>query len=144
MKKMFLGISLLTGMQLQAQDIPQSQVPSVVVNALQAKFPGAVGLEWEMDGANYKADFDIKTNDHDVWLTPAGVIVRHEEDITANSLPAEVKNAIKKEFGSYSIDDADKITEGTNVTYKVELDKLTGDRKVLYSSNGKLLQHVED
>src|SRR5699024_6696468 len=41
-----------------AQDIPQNQVPSVILNHFQQNFSKASDVEWEKDWDNYKVEFE--------------------------------------------------------------------------------------
>ena len=57
-----IGVALLIGSIAQAQDIPQSQVPSIIVNKFNKEFPKASDIEWEMDGNLYNVDFEMGWN----------------------------------------------------------------------------------
>ncbi len=106
-----------------AQDIPQSLVPSVVINAFQQQFPKATDLEWEKKGELYEAEFDLAFKDHKVILDANGKVLKHKQDIAVADLPAAVKESIKKGFPHYNIDDAKKIDSEGVIVYKVEVEK---------------------
>jgi hypothetical protein len=127
-----------------AQDIPQSQVPSVVLNAFQVKFPNATDIDWELKGEQYKVDFEIGTRDHDVWIDKSGNIKKHKEDIAKQELPQEIVKKIEKDFGSYKIDDSDKIEADGKVVYLVELDGAADDRKVTFTAGGDVQENIAD
>ena len=127
-----------------AQDIPQSQVPSVVLNAFQVKFPNATDVDWELKGDQYKVDFEIGTRDHDVWIDKSGNIKKHKEDISKKDLPQGIVNKIAKDFSSYKIDDTDKIEADGKVVYLIELDGTADDRKVTFSSDGEVQENIAD
>ena len=60
-KTIQLAVLLLLGTgTIFAQDIPKSQVPSVIVNNFKKEFPKANDIEWEMQGDLYNVDFKIK------------------------------------------------------------------------------------
>lgn len=145
--KKSLGIALLAAISsahVFAQDIAATDVPSIVVNALQTKFSNVSDLEWEVEGELYKADFEIGTRDHKVWIGKTGIVTKHKADISKNDLPAIVKQHIDKDFKAYKIDDADKIESDGNIFYEVELDGSADDRKLLFTSDGKLLKNQPD
>lgn len=127
-----------------AQDIPQSQVPSVVLNAFQVKFPNATDVDWELKGDQYKVDFEIGTRDHDVWIDKSGNIKKHKEDISKKDLPQGIVNKIVKDFSSYKIDDTDKIEADGKVVYLVELDGTADDRKITFTSSGEVQENIAD
>lgn len=143
MKKLIVFLCMVPVVAI-AQQIDRGNVPSVVINSFQQKYPGASDTEWEKDSTNYKVEFKVKSTEQEVWFTPSGSIVKHEEEIAAAGLPEAVKQALKANFSSYRVDEVEQITEGAEVSYKIELDKLTGDREVIYTAAGKLLQNVED
>ncbi|MBK0371116.1 PepSY-like domain-containing protein [Flavobacterium agrisoli] len=131
---------------LYAQDVPQSQVPSVVVNVFQQNFQKAYDIEWEMDGDRYKIAFEtgILGNDHEAWYTSTGKLVKHVEEISKSDLPASVLKNIQTTYNGYQIDDIEKITEGLTVTYKMELESFTQDWKIVCNSNGKTIRKIAD
>lgn len=135
---MIFAICMAAGFSstVSAQDIPQSQVPSVVVNAFQSKFPNADDVDWEKEGKLFKVDFEIGSRDHDLWIDNSGNIKKHKEELNKSDLPAAVAEKIKNEFKEYSIDDVDKIEADGKVSYLVELDGKDGDRDVSFSEDG--------
>lgn len=149
MKKymMLLTVTLLLAANSSfAQDIPQNQVPSVIVNNFQKKFPKAYDIEWELDGTLYKVEFETGriSKDHDAWYDKTGALVRLKEEITKEELPQKVLESIKQEFSGYRIDDIKRVTEGSEVYYRVDLESFSEEWKVVYAENGKLISKVAD
>ncbi len=148
MKKQFLvfGTTLAIAFTTQAQDIPQSQVPSVIVNEFNKQFPKATDVEWEMDGSLYDVEFEIGWNiDHEVWYNAEGKMVKHKEDISKSELPKAVIDKIKADFKGYSIDDLERISDNGKVVYKMELDALVQqDFDVVMDSEGKIISKIAD
>ena len=128
----------------EAQDIPRSEVPSVVANAFQVAFPQATDVEWELQGDQYKVDFEIGRADHDVWFDKEGKTIKHKEEIAASDLPAAVTIAIRKDFSAYRVEDVEKIEEQGNVSYEMELDGSPTDLKVVFAADGKILRKTND
>lgn len=127
------------------QDIPQSQVPAVVINSFQQSFPKAHDVEWEMKGDLYKVDFEIGiSTDYEVWYDQSGKLVKQEEEVTKKDLPAAVQSAITSGFKGYKIDDVTKITADNTVTYRVELKNSTEEWEVDFDSAGKKLSQRAD
>lgn len=149
MKKIFLMGSLVLALfanTASAQDLHQSQVPSLVLNSFQKAFPKATDVEWELDGQNYKAEFEtgLLGTDHDVWYSKTGTLIRHKEEISKNKLPQKVLAKINRDFNGYRADDVKKITEGGKTTYTLELKSFTKEWKVALDSEGTLLSKVAD
>jgi uncharacterized membrane protein YkoI len=127
-----------------AQDIPQTEVPSVVLNAFQGKFSNATDVEWETKGELYKAEFEVNKRGHDVWIDKTGKITKHKEDFPKKDLPQAVQQQITNEFKAYKLDDADKIEMDGKIFYQVELDGASDDRKILFSADGKVQENTVD
>ena len=121
-----------------AQEIPATQVPSVVKNSFSKSYPSAKGVEWEKKGNLYNAEFDLSRIDHEVWIDAKGIIVRHKKDLNRAQLPAAVSAAIKKQYPQHRLDDVDQYTEGKQVFYKVELEKAGVDTHVVFDQSGKV------
>lgn len=120
----------------KAQDLRQDQVPSVVLNAFQTKYPKATDVDWELKGELYEVDFEIDRTDYDVWIDKSGTIKKQKEDFPKAQLPAAVTEKIKTGFKDYQIDDVDRIEENGKVYFLVDLDGKPDDREVLFSENG--------
>jgi len=136
---------LFSAGSLHAQDIPTSQVPSVIANKFATQYPKAKDIDWERKGELYNVEFELGRNiDHEIWYDSKGVIVRHKEDIAKSSLPAAVTSKLAKDFKGYRIDDPEKITEGGKVTYKLELKSFTKDWDIVIDSQGNILKQKED
>jgi hypothetical protein len=128
------------------QDIPQSQVPSVIVNNFQQTFPKAYDIEWELNGENYKVEFEtgLLGTDHDAWYDKTGKLIRHKEEISKSDLPQKVLTKINNDFSSYRVEDVKKITESGKITYTLELKTFSEEWKVAFDSEGNVLSKVAD
>lgn len=136
-----ITLMLLTCGASFAQDIPQSEVPDVVIRNFNEKFPKASDVEWELREGLYEVDFDMGLfSDHDAWYDASGNLTRHKEEISKRDLPKAVGDAIAAQYADFRIDDVDKLTEGGTVSYKVELEKGSEDRKVRFSENGTVIR----
>ncbi|ABG60764.1 PepSY-like domain-containing protein [Cytophaga hutchinsonii] len=145
MKKLsILFLVMSTGCVSYAQDIAQKDVPAVVVNAFQQKFPQQSVVEWELKRGLYEAEFEIKNMDHSVYLDSTGKIVKHKQEIAVSDLPSAVTASIQKNFSGYKVDDAKKIEVGNTVRYKVDVEKGAEERKVTFSADGKIEENKMD
>lgn len=138
MKKLFLFIGLFLGISaVYAQDLLPSQVPSLILNSFNRSFPDARDVDWEKEGKLYQVEFERQRRDHDVWLDEKGKIVRQKQDINPRALPQEVKRAVKTKYGNARIDDAEKIIDGNQTRYKIEVDTRDGDREFYMDQKGQ-------
>lgn len=129
-----------------AQDIPQSQVPSLVVNSFQQKFPKAIDIEWELSGDLFKVEFEtgLLGADHDAWFDKTGKLIKHEEEISKSDLPQKVTAKINSEFNGYWVSDVKKIIEDSKVVYTLEVKKLTEEWKLAIDAAGNILHKIAD
>jgi uncharacterized membrane protein YkoI len=122
------------------QDIPESQVPSVILNNFKKQFSEASDIEWEKKGDLYNVEFEIGWfTDYEAWFNADGKMTRYTQEITDKDFPKAVSNAIKKQYSGYRIDDVKKIVENGVETYKVELEKGHEEIDVLFSKDGKVI-----
>ncbi len=138
--------SVFAGFFSIAQDIPQNQVPSVIVNHFQQQFPKARDVEWELKGNQYKVEFEtgLLGDDHDVWYDKTGKLVRHESEISKGDLPQKVKATLDSQYANYRVDDVKKIDEAGKIVYKIEVKSSASDWDLAIDSNGKVLSKVAD
>ena len=147
-RKMILSacILALTMTGAFAQHMPQSQVPAVVVNSFQQKFPKAKGVDWELKAGLYEAEFEtgLFGTDHEVWIQNNGRIVRHKEEIAKNDLPKGVIAKVKKDFPGYRIEDVKKIAEEQKVTYAFEVKNGADEWKLVVDPQANVLGKIRD
>ncbi len=113
----------------QAQDIPASEVPAVVQNAVTKTHTNPKDVEWEKKGAYYTVEYEMGRNDHELWITSSGQIVKHKEEISSTDLPQQIKTKIKADYKGYKIEDVNKLTLGDRVLYKIEIERGRGSDK---------------
>lgn len=107
-----------------AQDIPQSKVPSVVVNAIQGKYPVATNIDWKKAGSLYEAEIDRKDSaDMNFRIDGNGKILMSKEKIPVTSLSPAITAAIRASYPTYTIEEAERIEVATGTLYQVELDQ---------------------
>jgi len=136
----FLTAILIGTTSLFAQDVPENQVPSVILNTFKKEFPKASDIEWEREGELYNVDFEIGYfTDYEAWFDASGKLIKYSEEISEKDLPQAVKDAVKKQFDGYRIDDVEKFIENNIETYRVEIEKGNDERYVTFSKNGKLI-----
>lgn len=130
----------------QAQEVFQSQVPSLVLNQFKNNHPRATEEEWEVKGDVYKVEFETGWNiDHEEWYQANGELIKHSEEITKKELPELVVNTILSDFSGRTIHDLQRVTQGKDTVYQMELTALfRDDWEVVIQSDGKTLHKVVD
>ncbi|HTG57097.1 MAG TPA: PepSY-like domain-containing protein [Niabella sp.] len=141
MRTIFLLILLVTSSCLNAQEVQSKNVPSIIINALQLKFPKATDVVWELENGLYKAEFEIGRQEFEVWLDHSGKLKRWKQDFDKEKLPGAVKLAMKKSFDGFAPSSVERLQEGRNVFYKMRLTKAKEKHKVLFTEHGKLLSN---
>ena len=148
-KKFFLSaIALLFAVGYAiGQDIPQSKVPSLVVNQFQQNFSKARDIEWEMKGENYEVEFEVGRHpdrDHEILYSPAGQVLRHKQEISSKDLPAQISQKLKAEYDGYRIKDVKKIVEGDKTIYKLEAKSHKEEWELKLDEKGNILRKKRD
>jgi uncharacterized membrane protein YkoI len=139
MKTILFAIALAgsTALAAHAQDIDAKEVPAAVTSALTQKYATPTDLDWEMEGSNYEADFDVNRVDHTVLLDPSGKILMTKHDIQKKDLPQAVSSAISQKYKSMRLDDMELVEKDGKSYYQVELDAKGTDTKLVFSADGK-------
>ncbi len=129
-----------------AQDIPQSQVPAVVVNSFQQKFPKAKKVEWEVKGNVYEVEFEtgLFGTDQEAWFQPNGKVLRYKTEINKKELPKSALDRVKRDFPGYRIEDSKKITAEQKVSYAFEVKNGKEEWKLVLDPQGNVLTKVRD
>lgn len=138
MKKLILNsIAGLATFAACSQDIPATEVPSVVVNAFNSSFKNATDVEWEKKNNLYEVDFDINRTDFTALIDPKGTLVMQKQDLNIRSLPAAVKSAVNAKYKGYRIDDADLLQKAGKRYYQLELEgNAKMDQKIVLTDTG--------
>ena len=125
------------------QDIPDSKVPSVVLNAVKAKYPAASEVDWEKKKNFYEAEFDTDSIEHVVQVDAQGNILQHKYEIGLGELPASVQENLKSAYATFTVDDAAIIEKQGQRYYEVELEaKGQKDKKVIFTMDGKSISKI--
>ena len=138
---LFIGVT-----SMFAQDIPQSQVPSLVLNSFQQKYPKAYDVEWELKGDLYKVEFEksLLGDDVEVWFDKSGKVVRSKEEISKSELPKAILDKIDAEFKASIIKDVEKFIDNNTVSYKVEVKTIREEWDNLFDEKGNILSKKLD
>lgn len=142
----YIFLFLLSIFSLQAQDLSKKDVPSVILNNFQNAFPNACDIEWEKKGEKYKVEFEIghRNEDRSAWYDNEGQLLKLQQEISKKDLPEVISDNINKDYRWYIITDAERVTEGEEITYRVEVRSLTKEWEILYSQSGRVISKKRD
>lgn len=121
-----------------------AKAPKKVEKAFQKMYPGAKDIEWELKRDIYAVDFKIDGKDVEAYFNAEGTWLKSKEDVSASSVPAAVKKAVKEAYPDFRIEDYDLVKDARgNEFYSVEIEKESkdGDTEltVRVLANGKIL-----
>jgi hypothetical protein len=116
-------VAVFTALDLPAQDISSGNVPAVVRDAFQKKFPKARKVGWEKEKGNYEANWGGKSGeDHSAQFTPAGNFLEIANSIPVNKLPEKILVYIKNKYGRVKVSEASEITDSNGkLFYEAEV-----------------------
>lgn len=119
------------------QDIPQNEVPSVVLNAFTQAHPNAAQVEWEKQHDMFEAEFENDSIDYTVQLSAAGEVLQTKHDVTETELPQQIRKMIAESYAKYKIDDVELVEKKGTLYYQVELDGTLQDKHLVLDATGK-------
>ncbi|MDR2086034.1 MAG: PepSY-like domain-containing protein [Dysgonamonadaceae bacterium] len=118
----------------------QDVVPPVALQQkLQTDFPHARDIEWETDGHVYEAEFEVKFRDYEAYYDDKSNLLMVVREIYASELPLVVRNAAESKYPKYHFEDMDKIQRGSEVFYKIEMERGEIEIKLLVKSDGTII-----
>jgi hypothetical protein len=141
MKKIFAILFLLVSTFVTNAQETTARVPEIALSSFKSQFPQAANTKWEVKKEKFKAEFQVDSRKHEVWLDKAGVMSRHKQDFPKKELPQVILDKIKADFSSFKIDDADKVEENNTILYEVDLKGATEARKVVFTPEGVITKN---
>jgi len=124
-----------------AQNISQSNVPAVVLNAFQLKFPNADDVKWKLEKGNYRVDCRVNSKDNRLTMDYKGNVLKHSQDLYISEIPKAVLATIQTRVTYFDVNDADKLVEGGKITYAINF-KIDSKKHYFWlDEKGKLLKY---
>lgn len=144
--KQIIGLLLFTFLTVNifAQEISQRNVPAVVLNAFQLKFPNATDVDWRLEKGNYRIKFEVNNKDNELILDDRGNVIRHHQDLYGSEVPESVLNTIKSRVALFDLNDADRITEGNNIVYEINFEISDKDHDFWINEKGEILKYRKE
>lgn len=135
-----IALALFATAAVSAQDLATNQIPANLNATFQKGYLNATDVEWEMDGANYKVEFELNNMENEIWYSKDGSILKQEKELHKTELPSAVSMTIQSKYSNYKIDEIEMTEENGVKTYEVELEKwFSKDKKMMIAENGDIL-----
>lgn len=132
---------LLTGLLPACDDdVQPDEVPVEVRQALLDAFPNSSYIEWDKNGKDYEADFQLDRRTHTALLNPTGSLLMHKQAIPETELPGEVTATLNQNFKGYALDEVEKLLKDEGTFYQVELESATSEEQLVLQPNGQPAQ----
>jgi len=142
MKKLVLAMFAFSIISFSAhgQKLNESQVPVIVKNAFEKKFPG-MKASWDKEDANYEANFRQDGKAMSAVIDKSGTIVETETNIPVADLPKSVLEYMKKNYAGATVEEAARIVKANGeINYEAEVHH----KDIVFDANGKFIKEVKD
>ena len=143
------GLLLLAGnASAQEKKIKRSDLPPAVEKTVAAQSTGATirGFSTEKENGQtlYEAELTVNGHSKDISMTADGSIVEIEEQVSLDSLPAEVKAGLQAKAGDGKILKVESLTKKDKlVAYEAKVETNGKKTEVQVGPDGKPLDHEE-
>ena len=134
--------------QESERKITRAQLPPEVEKTVQRESAGATikGFASEIEHGQqfYEASLSVDGHNKDILIDPQGNVVEVEEQVTMDSLPAAVQDALKKMAGAGRITVIESLTKnGQVVAYEAHVKRGKKRSEIQVGPNGEKLKHPE-
>jgi len=136
-------ILMITSGAVSAQKVKQEAVPAQVKEAFAKKYPGQKA-EWEKEGSDYEAGFDLNKIESSAVFSPEGTFKELEQEIKISELPKAVTEYCAKNFADHKLSEGAKITDAAGkLTYEAELTKGKEHFDAIFDQQGNFIKKSE-
>jgi hypothetical protein len=138
MKTPLIMIAFLLGVyQVSAQKVKEADVPAAVKKTFAMHYSTVKEANWEKEGTNYEAGFDLNKVETSVLIDPSGNLMETETEIAVSELPPTVSAYLAKNLKDQKLKEAAKIIDAKGiVTYEAEI----GNADYLFDSKGNFIK----
>jgi hypothetical protein len=143
------GLLLLAGnASAQEKKIKRSELPPAVEKTVAAQSAGATirGFSTEKENGQtlYEAELTVNGHSKDISMTADGSIVEIEEQVSLDSLPAEVKAGLQAKAGNGKILKVESLTKKNKlVAYEAKVETNGKKTEIQVGPDGKPIDHEE-
>ena len=130
MKKIVL--TLVTALIVVTSVFATEEVTSEVLEAFNAKFPGAKEVSWSSGRNYYKATFIFSGTQMVAWYEMSGKLISVTRNMSSTELPLYLRNSIKNNYTNYWITDLVEESNKNGFTFYITLEN--ADYKIILVS----------
>jgi hypothetical protein len=130
MKK--IALTLVTVLIVVTSVLATEEVKSEVLEAFNAKFPGAKEVSWSSGRNYYKATFIFYGTHMVAWYEMSGKFISVTRNMSSTELPLYLRNSIKINYTDYWITDVVEESNKNGFTYYITLEN--ADYKIVLVS----------
>ena len=125
---------------IYGQNISQSNVPAVVLNAFQVKFSNADDVKWKLETGNYFVTYRVNSKAHKLTLNDRGKVLKHSQELYVSEIPRQVTKTIRSRVEYFDVNDAERWESDGKITYEINF-KINGENHLFrINEKGKLLK----
>ncbi|MDR6300459.1 PepSY-like domain-containing protein [Mesonia maritima] len=138
----FLSIYLLLIACKEEDDHSFTTVPSVVASTFQSNFQNTIGLEWEVVGKNFEAEFELASIEYKALFNKKGELLKYKKDCSYSQLPQNLKQILNENFELNQLDEIEQIHIRGRNYYQLEIEQSFTELKKLFNANGNLINTI--
>ncbi len=143
-KTIYILVYILLGMSAAAQSISQENIPAVVLNSFQLKFPNAEDIRWKLKDGDYEVRCKVNDKLNEVTINYKGQILKYQQDLYVSEIPMPVLKTIRSKEPFFDVGDADKFEEGGKTEYEIDF-KIDGKRRYFWiDGKGHLIKYRKE
>ncbi len=139
-----LIIIVLFAGNIFGQNINQSNIPAVVLNSFQLKYPNAEDVNWKLEKGNYRIKFEVNGKFNELYLDYRGNELKYHQDLWGSEVPESVLKTIKSKVKYFDLNDADLIKEGNEIVYEINFEIDGKDHDFWINEKGELLKYKKE
>jgi hypothetical protein len=122
----------------------QPEVPASVKQAFAKDYPNVKNATWDAEGKEFEAEFKLNGVDCSANYDKTGHRTEVETTIKGTELPKAALDYIGKNYSTYKLKEAAKITNDKNVvSYEAEVELNGKSIDLVFDTNGKFLKKEE-
>ena len=134
--------------QAQEKKIKRAQLPPAVETTVTKESEGATikGFSSEIEHGQkfYEVSLSVNGHNKDILIDKNGNVVEVEEEVSLESLPAAVQDALKKAAGGGTIENIESLMKnGTLVAYEAHIKRGKKRLEIQVGPNGEKLKRPE-
>ena len=142
MKRVLIITGLLLCLRISyAQNLKETKVPTIVLDAFKKEHPEIKNGKWEKEGDNYEVEFKLNKIENSIVYNANGNWIEKEVEIKPTELPKNALDYFEKNLPGKKIKEACKITAADGkIIYEAEVE----DTEYQFYSEGKLLKQEKE